>query len=203
MSRFQSMRERARPEEGEGTHAGVRASEAAEADEDIGWAGAPTSAELIADGISALEEGDAEGAVSAFDEARTYAESDLAENEALFYLGYAYSPQGDLREAIRSLRQTDLPTDSPLYHDRIVTLGQLYVDTFAYGEAAKLLTEYLDSGAIGAAADETRQDALLVLGLARLGTEDTERARARLEAAREINPESPAGTAADRVLRGL
>jgi tetratricopeptide (TPR) repeat protein len=177
---------------------GVRASEAAQGP-DISWAGAESASDLISDGLARLSEEDYNEAYFLFEEAYNVADSATA-NKAQFYMGYAAYLSGKQRQAVKALTRAELQPDSDYYTDHVLTLAQLYVETFAYQDAAELVEQFLEQGP---SEDSARQTALLLAGLSHKGLENTSEARRYLREARSMDGSTAAGQTARQVLQQL
>ena len=196
---FERLRRVVRAPEGdeESSTAGVRAAEAPSASGPA-WVGAESPETLIADGIAALQDRDAEEAWYLFDEAYAVAGPGV-EDEARFYLAYASYAREDLRDALEVLEGLSPDPDTSFYDSHVLLLGQVLIETHAYAEAADELRSYLDGDRDPAQA----QDARLLLGVALLAQGDDSAARNYLRAARDADPESTAGVAAGELLAGM
>jgi tetratricopeptide (TPR) repeat protein len=173
------------------TVGGARASEAAQADEPT-WVGGESVPELIQEGVELLRNGNYEEAYYVFDEASYYAYGE-DKPEADFYLGYAASLIGEMQTAISSLAANEPDPETEYYDTHVLTLADLYVQTFEYQEARELLASYLEEGS----EDESSvQLAHLLHGLSLEGTGNVEQARVAFQTAERIAPETAAGRAA-------
>lgn len=180
------------------TVGGARASEAATAEEPA-WVGGESVPELIAEGVTMLEEGDYEEAFYLFDEAAYYAyEEEKA--RADFYRGYAASLLGDTQVALASLEAQEPDPETDYYDTHVLTLADIYVQTFSYEKADELLDGYLG----GSVEDtESAQIANLLQGLSLQGMGNAADARRAFETAVEIDPDSRAGAVAEDLAREL
>lgn len=177
---------------------GVRGSEAAQGPQ-VDWAGAESASDLIADAIARLGEEDFEEAYFLFEEAYAIG-SDAEANKAHFYMGYSAYLSGRQREAIRALTNAELRPDSDYYADHVLTLAQVYIETFAYQDAVSLLEEYLRAHS---PEGSNRQTALLLTGLGYKGMDNTTQARDFLNRARSLDESSGVGRTAQRILQQL
>ncbi|MFP4485198.1 MAG: hypothetical protein ACLFO1_10135 [Spirochaetaceae bacterium] len=182
----------------ESTVGGVRASEAAKEDEPT-WVGGESVPELIAEAVTMLEAGNYEEAYYIMDEASYYAFGN-EKPEADFYLGYTASLVGETQTAFASLEAHEPDPDADYYDSHVLTLADLYVQTFAYEEAESLIEAYL---ARGEGDPESAQHAHLLLGMSRQGRGDQRGARTAFQEARDLAPESPAGQVARNFLAGF
>lgn len=178
--------------------AGIRASEAATRDE-VDWAGGESVPELIAMGISSLDEGNLEDAYYVFYDAWEFAGSEELP-EAQFYLGYSAYLIGEIAEALRYLRDPAPSPETTYYSDHVLTLAQIQVESFAFTDAITLIETYIDTDSVE---DAELQTAQLLAGLAYDGLGDDETARERFQAAYEIDPESENAALATTLIESL
>ncbi len=181
-----------------GTVGGVRAAEAQAGPQTV-WAGGDNSDELIKQGITLLQQGRFNDAFYRFKDAYDNADSSLAP-EARFYMGYAASLKNDTLNAITYLTAYKPDSSTAYYSDQVLTLAQLYVQTFAYKDALDTLASYV---AEGKASGQDLQTAYLLQGLAYRGLGDLASAKIALGKARDLVPGSPVSTAAAKVLAGM
>ncbi len=177
---------------------GVRAAEAQSGPQTV-WAGGDNSDELIKQGLTLLKQGSYNEAFYRFKDAYDNADSSMAP-EARFYMGYAASLKNDTRNAINYLTSYKPDPAKDYYSAQVLTLAQLYVQTFAYKDALDLLVPYLGGGA---ASGSDLQTGYLLQGLAYRGLSDAANAKAALTKARDLIPGSPEGAAAAKVLSGM
>lgn len=180
------------------TVAGVRASEAVSRS-DVAWAGGDSVADLIEEGILALDDEDAEGAYYLFEDAYEIASSREVD-VARFYLGYAAYMMGNMGEAFVHLDNVDVNPEADFYHDHVLLLGQLLVESFAYTDAQELLQDYVTNGD---PAPEDLQVAHVLQGLAFSGSGDTARAAQHLQMALALDPDSENGRLAASMMDSL
>lgn len=177
---------------------GVRAAEAQSGPQTV-WAGGDNSDELIKQGLTLLKQGSYNDAFYRFKDAYDNADSSIAP-EARFYMGYAASLKNDTLNAITYLTSYKPDPAKSYYAAQVLTLAQVYVQTFAYKDALDLLGPFLASSA---ASGSDLQTAYLLQGLAYRGVSDIVKARAVLMKARDLIPGSPEGAAAAKVLAGM
>lgn len=180
------------------TVGGVRAAEAQAGPQTV-WAGGDNSDELIKQGLALMKQGSYNEAFYRFKDAYDNADSSMAP-EARFYMGYAASLKNDTRNAITYLTAYKPDPANSYYAAQVLTLAQLYVQTFAYKDAIDLLAPYI---AGNAASGRDLQTGYLLQGLAYRGLTDTPNAKAALTKARDLIPGSPEGAAAAKVLAGM
>ena len=180
------------------TAGGVRAEQAQVGPETV-WAGGDSSDQMVKEGVKLLKEGNFEAAFYRFKDAYDIADPSYAP-VARFYMGFTASLRNDTRDAIRDL--TAYPPDSSkgYYSDQVLTLAQLYDETFAYRNALDLLATYLDGSKLTAS---DRQTAYLLQGLAYRGLQDISNAKVALQRSRDLISGSETSMAAERVLAGL
>lgn len=164
----------------------------------VKWAGEESAEQLLSDGIEKLASGAYKEAYNLFQEALDGSGPEKA--RTTFYLGYAAYLGGDVVAALRNLERPRPDAASPYYHDHVLVLAQLLVETFAYADAADLLQGYLRSGG---STGENLQTAQLFFGLSQKGLGNRDRAAESLRAARQLNADSSAGRAAARILETL
>ncbi len=174
---------------------GVRASEAAQEDQPT-WVGGESVPELIAEAVAMLEEGNYQEAYYIMDEASYYAFGN-EKPEADFYLGYTAALAGETQVALTALEAHDPDPETDYYDSHVLSLADLYVQTFAYAEAESLVEAYL---AQGEGDPESAQHAHLLLGMSRQGQGDQRGARTAFQEARDLAPDSPAGQVARNFL---
>lgn len=177
------------------TAAGVRGDDAGAAD--LMWVGGEEADELIEEGISLLAEADYDTARARFGEAYDFAESDAQAARARFYLGYVSYLEGDLRAALSLFDEVSLGPGDAGYDTFVLTRAQALVESFAYADAERLLSSYLETEPADAG---NRQSALLLRALARDGRGRDQAARGDLTAAQEIDPDSQPGRMAAQLL---
>ncbi len=174
---------------------GVRSSDAVERPE-VTWAGASDTWALVEDGLFALDAGAYEDAYFLFEDAFTLAlprDVDMIQ----FYLGYAAYLMGRRGEAIVRLETAPLDPASDYYDEHVLTLAQLWVESFAYDDAETLLADYIAHAEV---VPENLQTAYLLKGLLYHGRDDAKRAREQFQAAVQIDPASESGTVAASLL---
>jgi len=118
---------------------GVRAAEAETVS--IDWMSSET-AELIADGRTALGDGDIEEALTYFTDAYDFAADSYEEAEALYFMGLAHAIDGDYSSALENLDEAYMESDSEYYTDYYLLKAQLLVESFAYDETYEFLSDY-------------------------------------------------------------
>jgi tetratricopeptide (TPR) repeat protein len=178
---------------------GARASEAVNQNAPT-WAGGETIDELIVEGTELLNDGAYQDAYYVFQEAYDYAISDAEYARALFYYGYASTLVGRSPQAFELLEEIGPDASTDYYASHVLALGQLLVESFAFGEAVDYLKALAEDEN---QAPEDIQSAHLLLGIAYDGLGDVQRARASLRAARAAVPGTRAAEAAERYLAEL
>ncbi len=174
---------------------GVRASEATETSS-VTWAGGEEVGDLIADGRELLAAGDYREAFYLFEEAYDYSDP-FAEDEPVFYLGYASALLGEYRDAFDYLTEYGPDSETEYYDDHVLVLSNLYLETLEYDQALDLLQEYTGSDP----SDEYNlQTAYLFMGISYAGLQNSGRAEDYLKKAVSIDPDSEQAAAAARLL---
>ncbi|MBI9108392.1 MAG: hypothetical protein JEZ04_16720 [Spirochaetales bacterium] len=118
---------------------GVRAAEAETVS--IDWMSSET-AELIADGRRALNDGLLEEAMTYFADAYDFAADSYEEAEALYFMGLTSAIDEDYSSALEHLDEADMENDSEYYTDFYLLKTQLLVESFAYGETYDFLSDF-------------------------------------------------------------
>jgi hypothetical protein len=176
---------------GQAVGGGARASEAA-TQPTTQWAGGESVGELIEEGIELIAEADFEEAYFVFEEAYDFASSANLP-EAAYYFGYSAWLLGDTLDALELLEEFPLDPETSFYVDHALTLGQAYVETFAYDNADEVLSPLLDNDELSEA---DRQMALLMLGLSARGRGNASEAEDFLSRAVSLAPDSEIGRTA-------
>jgi tetratricopeptide (TPR) repeat protein len=177
---------------------GVRARQAPTGPPTI-WAGGENPDDLISQGLTLMQQGNFDEAYYRFKDAYDSADSTLAP-EAGFYVGYAASLRNDTRNAIKYLSEFKPSPTTSYYSDQVLTLAQLYVQTFAYRSSLDLLSPYIAGGNEG---DQSLETAYLLEGIAYRGLGDTARSKSALIRARDLIPGSKIAAAAAKLLAGM
>ncbi len=164
---------------------GVRAAEAASDEGDLQWIEGEVE-EYIGEGIRSLESEEYEAALSSFQEAYDYALDPMEENKALFYIGYTNAMMGQTDKALNSLSGLDVSTEAEIYYDYYFVTGKLLLDTFAYRDAAELLSTFNDLYAD----EEQKQIISFLSGVAYQGAGNNDRAKEYLEKVISINADT-------------
>ena len=173
------------------TVGGVRAAEAETVS--IDWMSSET-ADLIKDGKVALEDGDFDDAYDLFTEAYDFSADSYEESEALYFLGLTSAMQGDYNDALVSLDEADVESDSEYYTDFYLLKGQLLVESFAYDEAFDFLNEY--DTAAGRKVPAKLQDVYFLMAVAGNNSGNRSDAMAAINKCVSIDPSSETGKAA-------
>jgi len=177
---------------------GVRASEAVDRDQTL-WAGGADAMELIRDGLDMLAAEDYQSAYWFFEEAYDAAQ-DNEEAEVGFYFGFSAALMGNTREAIDVLERYPMDPATSYYHDHVLTLAQVLLETAAYEDAVSILDGYLESSSIPA---QLRQEALFLRGIGLNSLDRDDDARADLNAAIAIDTTTPTADSARELLSSM
>jgi len=177
---------------------GVRAAEAQSGPQTV-WAGGGNTEQLISQGLTLMQQGKYNEAFYTFKDAYDNASSGSAP-KASFYMGYAASLRNDTFNAIKYLATYKPDPSTGYYNDQVLTLGQLYVQTFAYKNAVALLDPYI---AANTTPSQALQTAYLLDGLAYQGLGDSAKATAALTKARDLVPGSAISSSAAKLLSGM
>lgn len=167
------------------TVGGVRAAEAASDEGDLQWIEGEVE-EYIDEGIRSLESEEYEAALVSFQDAYDYAIDPMEENKALFYIGYTNAMMGQTDKALNSLSGLDVSTEAEIYYDYYFVTGKLLLDTFAYRDAAELLSTFNDLYAD----EEQKQVISFLSGVAYQGAGNNDRAKEYLEKVISINADT-------------
>ena len=173
---------------------GARGADESKSDED-GWS--ESSAEVFLDaGKEYLKAGKYEKAIEQLEEALDAASEEEAP-EIRYYLGYALSLSGDLKQAWRQTASLKPAASVSWYGDFILLRAKLLEDTSAYAEAVALLS---DEGA--SLSQDVKRAPLyyFLLGLAYRGAGDSENAKQAFSKATSISQDSDIGTAAQQLM---
>lgn len=179
------------------TTMGVRAENAA-ADNGVSWITSDSQV-YIDSGKQYVKSRDYQKAIEEFKQALDSA-SGSEVPEAHYYLGYAYSLAGNTRAALKELggiSPKDLASGGA---DLVVLKGKLLLDTSAFEQDVKWLSE---NGSLIASNSDRSPVFHLLLGLSYKGTGDKAKAKANLEKVVTLAGSSDLGKAAAKLISGL
>jgi tetratricopeptide (TPR) repeat protein len=179
------------------TAMGVRADKA---DDSGGISWITSDAQVYVDsGKAYIKSGDYKKAIDELKQALDYA-TDSELPEVRYFLGYAYSLDGNVRDALKQvadLKPSDLENDAA---DLVILKGKLLFDTSAFARDV----QWLSSNAALVKGDSQRAPLYyLLLGLSYNGTGDQVNAKENLQKVVGISADSDLGKTASELLKQL
>ena len=181
---------------GQSTVGGVRGDKTDDTQDDAMWVTEEDAEALIDEGISLLEQGDAEAALASFRSAVEWADADIL-RRASYYYAFARAYAGEPLAALKELDELAPTPEDEFFADAAVLKASLLVETYAFEKADR----WLSSIDVDSLSPDSEQKLLLFRGLASRGLGDTEEGSRFLTRARDIDPSSEAGILAESLLR--
>lgn len=169
---------------------GVRGA-AADSDQELKWM--DEDEELLLEGKKLLEAEQYREAIDIFREGFEIADPEK-EQKYLFYLGYAHAMLGEKPHALKYLTRVDADISKAYFSDLVLVKGQLLVESLAFKNALELFDIYLKSFPEG----DNTQAACFLSEICLQGMNNNKQALIRLEKARDIDPDSDLGRAAEQ-----
>jgi hypothetical protein len=116
-----------------------------------------------------------------------------------YYLAYAYAEKGQNARALKLLDSMTVTNGHILYADYVLLRGRLLLESFAYKSALELFEQYLAHNAEG----ENTQAVLLLASYCQKGLGAAAMQKEFLVKARDIDPDSPLGKEAAKLIEDL
>jgi hypothetical protein len=175
---------------------GVRGAE--EKDEGVGWAYDDSDAEQLELAKTYIDEKKYNEAIKLLKE---YLGSGTGTEvkRARYYLAYAHAMIGETGMALQQVNKSGIGPEDTLFQDYVLLKGKLLMDSLSYRKALGLFNDYIKAYPEGS----VTQTVLILRSYCYKGIGDSAKQKESLENAQNLDPRSPEGVQARKLLDSL